>query len=221
MKKIFITILCAAVIMACGCNKEKNENAECAKQKTEQCNKECKKKADCNKDSECKKVCDKAACKEKNADCKKECNKNSECKKECDKAACKEKNADCKKECADCKKEAGCITIDTKAFNEKVAELANPEWKYLGDKPAIIDFYADWCGPCKAVAPVLEELAKEYAGQLYIYKVNVDNDGELAQAFNISAIPTLIFIPMNGEPQITVGAPGKEDIKNKIAELLK
>ena len=207
--------------MACGCNKEKNENAECAKQKTEQCNKECKKKADCNKDSECKKECDKAACKEKNADCKKECNKNSECKKECDKAACKEKNADCKKECADCKKEAGCITIDTKAFNEKVAELANPEWKYLGDKPAIIDFYADWCGPCKAVAPVLEELAKEYAGQLYIYKVNVDNDGELAQAFNISAIPTLIFIPMNGEPQITVGAPGKEDIKNKIAELLK
>ena len=195
MKKIFITILCAAVIMACGCNKEKNENAECAKQKTEQCNKECKKKADCNKDSECK--------------------------KECDKAACKEKNVDCKKECADCKKEAGCITIDTKAFNEKVAELANPEWKYLGDKPAIIDFYADWCGPCKAVAPVLEELAKEYAGQLYIYKVNVDNDGELAQAFNISAIPTLIFIPMNGEPQITVGAPGKEDIKNKIAELLK
>ena len=204
MKKIFITILCAAVVMACGCNKEKSENAECAKQKTEQCNKECEKKADCNKNSECKKECDKAACKEKCADCK----------KECDKAACKEK-------CADCKKEAGCITIDTKAFNEKVAELANPEWKYLGDKPAIIDFYADWCGPCKAVAPVLDELAKEYAGQLYIYKVNVDNDGELAQAFNISAIPTLIFIPMNGEPQITVGAPGKEEIKNKIAELLK
>lgn len=192
MKKIFITILCAAFVMACGCNKEKSENAECAKQKTEQCKKECK----------------------KDADCKKECNKDSECKKECNKAECKEK-------CADCKKEAGCITIDTKAFNEKVAELANPEWKYLGDKPAIIDFYADWCGPCKAVAPVLEELAKEYAGQLYIYKVNVDNDGELAQAFNISAIPTLIFIPMNGEPQITVGAPGKEDIKNKIAELLK
>ena len=192
--------------MACGCNKEKSENAECAKQKTEQCKKECKKDADCkkecNKDSECKKECNKA-----------ECNK-AECKKECNKAECKEK-------CADCKKEAGCITIDTKAFNEKVAELANPEWKYLGDKPAIIDFYADWCGPCKAVAPVLEELAKEYAGQLYIYKVNVDNDGELAQAFNISAIPTLIFIPMNGEPQITVGAPGKEDIKNKIAELLK
>ena len=220
MKKIFITILCAAVVMACGCNKEKSENAECAKQKTEQCNKECKKKADCNKNSECKKECDKAACKEKCADCKKECDKAAckekcaDCKKECDKAACKEK-------CADCKKDAGCIILDTKAFNEKVADLANPEWKYLGDKPAIIDFYADWGGPCKNVAPILDELAKEYAGQLYIYKVNVDNDGELAQAFNISAIPTLIFIPMNGDPQITVGAPGKEEIKNKIAELLK
>ena len=141
-------------------------------------------------------------------ECKTECSE----KKECSKQECE------KQECA--QQAAGCIHLDTDGFTNKVADLSK-EWKYLGDKPAVVDFYADWCGPCKAVAPVLDELAKEYAGQLYIYKVNVDNDGELAQAFNISAIPTLIFIPMNGEPQITVGAPGKEEIKNKIAELLK
>ena len=83
----------------------------------------------------------------------------------------------------------------------------NPEeWKYEGDKPCIVDFYATWCGPCKALAPVLEELAKEYDGKIYIYKVDVDKEEELAATFGIRSIPTLLWIPKNGKPTVTQGA---------------
>ena len=116
---------------------------------------------------------------------------------------------------------AACITLDTEGFVQKVADINNPEWKYLGDKPAIVDFYADWCAPCKAIAPILEEIAKEKAGQIYVYKVNIDYSPEIAAAFRVSGIPTLLFIPMDDEPQVVVGGIGKADIEKKIAEILK
>lgn len=111
-----------------------------------------------------------------------------------------------------------CITLDTEGFVQKVADINNPEWKYLGDKPAIVDFYADWCGPCKAISPILEEIAKEYAGELYIYKINVDNDPYIADAFNIQAIPTLLFIPMEGRYKVQTGGVAKEELVNMIKE---
>ena len=114
-----------------------------------------------------------------------------------------------------------CITLDTEGFVQKVADINNPEWKYLGDKPAIVDFYADWCGPCKAIAPHLEEIAKEYEGKLYVYKINVDNDPEIADAFKIVGIPTLLFIPVEGEYSVQIGNTSKEELLKKVAEILK
>lgn len=111
----------------------------------------------------------------------------------------------------------------TKAdFLKKVDNYeANPtEWKYLGDKPCIIDFYADWCGPCKMVAPILEDLAKEYAGQIYVYKVNTEDEQELAAAFGIRSIPSLLFCPIGEAPQMAQGALPKEAFKQAIEEVL-
>ena len=111
----------------------------------------------------------------------------------------------------------------TKAdFLKKVADFeTNPdEWKYLGDKPAIVDFYASWCGPCKMVAPILEELAAEYGDRIIIYKVNTEKEQELAGAFGIRSIPSLLFIPMEGQPQMAVGAMSKADFKKAIDEVL-
>lgn len=107
-------------------------------------------------------------------------------------------------------------------FISKVANFeTNPtEWRYLGEKPCIIDFYASWCGPCKMVAPILEDLAKEYDGQIYIYKVDVDAQQEIASAYNIQSIPTIFFCPMNGIPQITQGAMTKESFQKTIKEVL-
>ncbi len=111
----------------------------------------------------------------------------------------------------------------TKAdFLSKVANYeADPtEWKYLGDKPAIIDFYADWCGPCKTIAPVLEELAKEYTNEIYIYKVNTEEEQELAGAFGIRSIPSILFVPMEGQPQMAAGALPKASFKEAIDNVL-
>ncbi|SBW00394.1 thioredoxin [uncultured Dysgonomonas sp.] len=122
------------------------------------------------------------------------------------------------------KKENKMTTIHlTKAeFLSKVANFeTNPtEWKYLGDKPALIDFYADWCGPCKAIAPVLEELAAEYEGRIYIYKINTETEPELAAAFGIRSIPSLLFIPMEGQPQMAAGALPKQQLKEAIDNIL-
>ena len=93
-------------------------------------------------------------------------------------------------------------------------------WNYLGDKPAIIDFYAEWCGPCKQIAPVLEELANEYGDQIYIYKVNVDEEQELAALFGIRSIPTMLYIPMTGQPQRASGAAPKAELKKTIDSIL-
>ena len=122
------------------------------------------------------------------------------------------------------KKENKMTTIHlTKAeFLSKVANFeTNPtEWKYLGDKPALIDFYADWCGPCKAIAPVLEELAAEYGDRIYIYKINTETEPELAALFGIRSIPSLLFVPMNAQPQMAAGALPKQQLKEAIDNLL-
>lgn len=107
-------------------------------------------------------------------------------------------------------------------FLKKVANYeANPgEFKYLGDKPALIDFYADWCGPCKAIAPVLEELAKEYDGEIYIYKINTEEEQELAALFGIRSIPSLLFVPIGDQPQMAQGALPKTALKEAIDKVL-
>lgn len=119
-------------------------------------------------------------------------------------------------------KKMGTIQLTKAEFLTKVANYeANPsEWKYLGDKPCIIDFYADWCGPCKVVAPILEELAAEYDGQIYIYKVDTEQEQELAAAFGIRSIPSLLFCPMDEQPQMAMGALPKETFKEAINDVL-
>lgn len=114
---------------------------------------------------------------------------------------------------------AGKIIHLTKAdFLKKVVnyEKDTEEWNYLGQQPAIIDFYADWCGPCRQLSPVLEQLAAEYKGKIIVYKINVDKEQELAAAFGISGLPTLLFIPMQGAPQSLMGLQPKEELTKMI-----
>ncbi len=107
-------------------------------------------------------------------------------------------------------------TFKEKVFNYDV----NKEWKYEGTQPCIIDFYADWCGPCKAVAPILEDLAKEYDGKLIVYKVDTDNEQELAGVFGIRSIPSILFVPMTGQPQMSVGSMSKDGFIDAINNIL-
>jgi thioredoxin len=99
-------------------------------------------------------------------------------------------------------------------------EVNPDEWVYEGDLPAIVDFYADWCAPCRIIAPILDELAEEYKGKIRIYKVDTDREKDLARAFNIRSIPTLLFIPAEGRPQISQGALPKETLKQVIDNFL-
>lgn len=114
------------------------------------------------------------------------------------------------------------IELTKSEFLKKVVDYeGNPkEWKYLGDKPAIVDFYASWCGPCKMLSPVLEELAKEHKDDIIIYKVNTENEPELAAAFGIRSIPTLLFIPVKGNPQMIMGAQPKTELNAMIEKYL-
>lgn len=104
----------------------------------------------------------------------------------------------------------------TKVFNYE----KNKEWKYEGDLPCIIDFYADWCGPCKMVAPILEQLAAEYDGKIKIYKIDTEREQELSAAFGIRSIPSMLFVPKEGQPQMAVGALPKTSIEKAINEIL-
>ena len=100
-------------------------------------------------------------------------------------------------------------------------EKNKTEWVYKGDKPAIVDFYADWCGPCKKVAPALEELASEYAGKVYIYKINIDKEPELAGLFGVKNIPTFLIIPMKGKPSLSSGASANHaENKNRFKQII-
>jgi len=114
------------------------------------------------------------------------------------------------------------IYLDEETFKEKVFDYEkNKEWKFEGDKPVIVDFYADWCGPCKRVAPTLEDLAKEYEGEIIIYKVNTDKNPNVSRAFGISGIPAFLFVPKIGTPSMATGALPKETFVKAIKEVLK
>ncbi|MCD4817286.1 MAG: thioredoxin [Candidatus Cloacimonetes bacterium] len=108
------------------------------------------------------------------------------------------------------------------SFKEKVFNFEeNKDWKFIGGKPCIIDFYADWCAPCKMVAPVLEELATDYDGKIDIYKVNTEQEQELASMFGIRSIPSILFVPQDEAPQMSAGALPKESFVQAIKEVLK
>jgi thioredoxin 1 len=107
-------------------------------------------------------------------------------------------------------------TFLTKVFDYE----KNKEWVYAGERPCIIDFYADWCGPCKMVAPVLEELSKEYKGKVDIYKVDTEKELELASVFGIRSIPSILFCPKDGKPQMAMGALPKEAFVDAINSVL-
>lgn len=111
--------------------------------------------------------------------------------------------------------------LTKETFLEKVFDYEkNQEWKYQGDLPALIDFWAPWCGPCRMVGPILEELSEEYAGKIKIYKVNTDEEQELGAVFGIRSIPSLLFIPVDGQPKMAVGALPKETLKQAIEKEL-
>jgi len=113
------------------------------------------------------------------------------------------------------------IQLDTQGFKDRIFNYeTEQEWKFKGDKAAIIDFYADWCGPCKAVAPVLEELSEQYKDEVVIYKVDTDKEAELSSLFAIQSIPTLLFIPVNGNPMVQKGALPKNILQQVIEEKL-
>ncbi|MCX6158667.1 MAG: thioredoxin [Ignavibacteriae bacterium] len=107
-------------------------------------------------------------------------------------------------------------TFKTKVFDYE----KNKDWKFEGKRPAIIDFYADWCGPCKMVAPVLEEISNEYDGKVDIYKVDTEAQQELASIFGIKSIPSILFVPANGQPQMSTGAMAKDGFVKAINEIL-
>ncbi len=132
-----------------------------------------------------------------------------------------------------CKSENTTGSGTDKAANVNVVQLTNEsfkklvfnyeagkEWKYEGSIPAIIDFYADWCGPCRQLSPIVEEVAKEYAGKIVVYKVDTDKEKVLAQSLGITGLPTLFFIPASGSPQMSMGAIPKESLIKAINEVL-
>ena len=111
--------------------------------------------------------------------------------------------------------------ITSKDFKEKVFDYEkNTDWKYEGDIPAVIDFFADWCQPCKMLAPTIDKLAEEYEGKVNFFKVNTENEPELSGAFGIQSIPSLLFIPMEGQPQMAAGALPEAQLKKIIDESL-
>lgn len=111
--------------------------------------------------------------------------------------------------------------LNLETFKSKVFDFENnKDWKFEGDKPCIIDFYADWCGPCKMVAPVLEELSKEYEGKVNIYKIDTEKERELSAIFGIRSIPSILFVPKDSQPQMAAGALPKTAIEKAIEEVL-
>lgn len=111
--------------------------------------------------------------------------------------------------------------LTKETFLQKVFDYEkNKEWKFAGELPCIVDFYADWCGPCKMVAPILEELAKEYDGKVNVFKVDTEAEQELAAVFGIRSIPSILFVPKEGKPQMAMGAMPKEAFVEAIKDVL-
>jgi thioredoxin 1 len=113
------------------------------------------------------------------------------------------------------------VNLTNSSFKKMVFNYeVNKEWKYEGDKPAIIDFYADWCAPCRQLSPLVDEIAKEYGGKIVVYKVDTEKEAALAQNLGITGLPTLLFIPANGKPQISMGAIPKDMLVKAVKEVL-
>lgn len=112
------------------------------------------------------------------------------------------------------------VHLNKEQFNARITGTDAAEWKYVGDKPALVDFFATWCSPCKALSPILEEIAAEYEDKIYVYKVDVDEEHDLAQAFDIQSVPTLLFIPTVGMPQLRSGMLSKAELKAMIETIL-
>lgn len=113
------------------------------------------------------------------------------------------------------------ITLNKREFKEKIFDYSySREWNYKGIMPAVIDFYADWCGPCKVVAPLLNQLSAEYDGAVRFYKVNTEKDPEVAKVFGISSIPTLLFIAPTGSPTVVRGAQSIGALRKNIENIL-
>lgn len=111
--------------------------------------------------------------------------------------------------------------LTKEVFREKVFDFENnKEWKFSGDKPCIIDFYADWCAPCRTLTPIMEELAEEYKGKVDIYKIDTEKEQELAGMFGIRSIPSILFVPKEGQPQMATGALPKDALEKAISEVL-
>ena len=111
--------------------------------------------------------------------------------------------------------------LTKETFKSKVFDYeTNKEWKFEGEKPCIVDFYADWCGPCKMVAPVLEDLSEDFSGKLNVYKVNTEEEQELAAVFGIRSIPSLLFVPVEGQPQMAMGALPKDTLVKAFKDVL-
>ena len=118
--------------------------------------------------------------------------------------------------------ETAVIQMNKQMFLDKVFDYTSgaTEWNYKGEKPAVIDFYATWCGPCRSIAPVMKDLAKEYGDSIVIYKVDTDREKELSGAMGIQSLPTIVFIPKSGQPQVIIGAADKATFRRAIDEVL-
>lgn len=110
------------------------------------------------------------------------------------------------------------VEMDKEMFLKRIADYKNNpnKFKYLGDKPAIIDFYATWCGPCKQVAPIVADMAREFSGKIHVYKIDIDKEPELAKVFGIQSIPSFLFIPKKGEPRMVVGAMDRKTFRETL-----
>ena len=114
------------------------------------------------------------------------------------------------------------IYLTTDEFKQKIFDYTKSKtWKYKGSIPAIVDFYTDWCRPCKMLSPLIESASEKYSGKVVVYKVNTDKEPTLAQLFNIQSIPSVLFIPVSEQPQMNVGLMSKEDLESKITTILK
>jgi thioredoxin 1 len=118
-------------------------------------------------------------------------------------------------------KKSEVVYLTDQTFKEKIFNYTlNKNWKFEGSKPCIVDFYADWCGPCRRVSPILEEIAKQFAGQIIVYKVNTDKEQILSTSLGIQSLPTVLFVPVLGQPQAIVGAYPKDDLIKIVNEFL-